>query len=143
MKIAVVVLALLAAAGSTQCGGSDDRTDDVPAPGGDAPRTEAQDMERLAAMEAGIDSLIGEASCTESAQCKVTAFGAKPCGGAWKYKVYSAATVSEAVLAERIASYNAFNRELNEKYGWVSDCMVVTPPPVECREGRCGAGEGS
>lgn len=105
-------------------------------------RTEDTDRAKLAEMEAQIDALIGDARCTDGAQCKVIAFGAKPCGGPWKYKVYSEAVVSTAKLTEYVDAYNAFNRELNEKYGWVSDCMVVGPPSVECREGRCGVVEG-
>ena len=29
-----------------------------------------------------------------------------------------------------IERYNAFNAELNEKYGWASDCMFVTEPEI-------------
>jgi hypothetical protein len=47
--------------------------------------------------------------------------------------------VSTAELTEYVDAYNAFNRELNERYGWVSDCMAVGPPSVDCKDGRCVA----
>lgn len=128
MKTLTIVIALLAAFGPFDCGEE---------------RTEEGDLAKLAEMEAQIDALIGDATCGDEAECKAIAFGAKPCGGAWKYKIYSESVVSTQKLTEYVDAYNAFNRTLNEKYGWISDCSVVSPPRVECRDGRCQAVTGS
>ena len=101
------------------------------------PFDEAADRARLDKMEAGIDNLIGEATCKDAKDCRVMAFGAKPCGGPWSFKIWSAATVDSAALAGLVAGYNKFNQTLNDRYGWMSDCMVVTPPDVGCVEGHC------
>lgn len=127
MKTLTIVIALIAAVGPFDCGEE---------------RTEEGDLAKLAEMEAQIDALIGSANCRSGEECEAIGFGAKPCGGPWKYKVYSESIVSTEKLTEYVDAYNAFNRRLNEKYGWISDCMVVSPPQVECRDGRCQAAQG-
>jgi hypothetical protein len=123
MKLLAVIMTLVAVFGPFDC---------------DTQRSQERDLAKLTEMEAQIDALIGEAKCTDGAQCKVVVFGAKPCGGPWKYKIYSKATVSTE-LAKYVDAYNAFNRELNSRYGFISDCGLVTPPAVMCRDGRCVA----
>ena len=101
------------------------------------PFDEAADRARLDKIEAEIDGLIGEATCSDAKDCRVIAFGDKPCGGPWSFKVYSVSTVDSVGLADLVAGYNKFNKTLNARYGWMSDCMVVMPPEVDCVEGRC------
>lgn len=98
---------------------------------------EPADRARLVKMEAEIDDLIGEPTCKDVKECRVMAFGAKPCGGPWSYKVFSMSSVDSTALADLVDDYNKFNRTLNQRYGWNSDCMVVMPPNVDCVEGRC------
>ena len=98
---------------------------------------EPADRARLAKMETEIDELIGEATCKDAKECRVMAFGAKPCGGPWSYKVFSMSSVDSTALADQVDDYNKFNQTLNDRYGWMSDCAVVMPPNVDCVEGRC------
>lgn len=98
---------------------------------------EEEDRARLAAMEAEIDAFIQDRSCASDGDCRVIAFGAKPCGGPWTYKVWSAATVDSTELARLVADYNAYNAELNRKWGWASTCDYVLPPTVGCVDGSC------
>lgn len=98
---------------------------------------EADDIAMLEAMEREIDALIGDAACTGGADCRAVAFGAKPCGGPWTYKVFSAAEVDTTELWRRIAAYNNYNARLNETWNWASDCAFVTEPAVGCVEGSC------
>jgi hypothetical protein len=98
---------------------------------------EADDVAQLEKMGQEIIRFIGDAACDDSTDCRYIAFGAKPCGGPWKYLVYSVATLDTVELALRVAVYNEFNRELNLRYGWMSDCSVPGPPNPGCREGRC------
>ena len=99
----------------------------------------ADDRARLVEMEADIDTLLTGATCKGAEDCRSIAFGAKPCGGPWSYKIYSVSGVDSLALAGMVDAYNKFNRVLNERYGWMSDCMVVMPPEIDCLEGRCVA----
>jgi hypothetical protein len=105
--------------------------------GGCDERDEAGDRARLEAMEAEIDRMIADRSCTGDGSCRVIAFGAKPCGGPWEYKIYSAEHVDTLALQQSVTEYDEFNRELNERYNWVSDCSVPSPPMVVCNQGEC------
>ncbi len=101
------------------------------------PPNEAADRARLDKMETEVDDLIGDATCKDAKECRVMAFGAKPCGGPWSFKIYSASAVDSVALAGLVSDYDKFNQTLNERYGWMSDCMVVMPPNVGCVEGHC------
>ena len=98
---------------------------------------EDADRARLDKMETEIDDLIGEATCKDARECRVIAFGDKPCGGPWSFKVFSVSSVDSVALDDLVGHYNKFNKTLNARYGWMSDCMVVMPPNVDCVEGRC------
>ncbi len=106
---------------------------------GDDPGAETKDRLLLEKMEADIDSLIGDAACVDAEDCRAIAFGDKPCGGPWIYKVYSVTSVDTLELAGMIDAYYEFNRTLNERYGWMSDCMFVMPPNIDCVEGKAVA----
>jgi hypothetical protein len=131
MKLALLLVAWVALIGPFDCSEEDDR---------------ARDFAKLAEMERQIDAMIEDRSCAEDGQCRLMPFGAKPCGGPWTYKVYSAATVDPVTLSARVEVYNAYNRELNVKYGLISDCSFALMPDVGCIDGRCQArapGQGS
>ncbi len=100
---------------------------------------EAADRATLDKMAAQIDTLITEGTCTDSEDCRSIAFGDKPCGGPWSYKIYSVSGVDTTQLAGMVEAYNKFNKVLNERHGWMSDCMVVMPPNIDCVEGKCVA----
>jgi len=100
---------------------------------------EDQDVARLQAKEKAIDALVGDAACKGGEDCRSIAFGAKPCGGPWKYKIFNAAEVDTVELKRLVKDYNEFNAVLNERYGWMSDCAYVSPPEVGCVDGRCRA----
>lgn len=71
------------------------------------------------------------------ADCRAIAFGAKPCGGPWKYLVYSATDSEEGELQALIEEYNELEGELNTLEERASDCAYVMEPEVELVEGRC------
>ena len=100
---------------------------------------EAADVARLVKMEAEIDDLIGDATCGDFQDCRAIAFGSKPCGGAWSYKVFSASATDTVQFLSLVDAYNKFNTTLNERYGWNSDCMYVLPPKIGCVDGHCVA----
>ena len=98
---------------------------------------ESDDAALLKRMEQDILEFVGEPLCQDSTECRFIGLGVKPCGGPWKYVIYSMATVDSVELAARVAAYNDLNRELNQRHGWVSDCSVPPPPNLTCQDGRC------
>jgi hypothetical protein len=99
--------------------------------------TEAGDDAQLKSMRAEIEALVGTPSCDDSSGCATLAFGAKPCGGPWRYLVYSRSRADLATLTRKVDEYNRFEAEVNQRYGRVSDCMAVLPPRVGCVGGAC------
>jgi hypothetical protein len=98
---------------------------------------EADDRARLETMEEEILLFVGEPECSDSTDCRSIGLGAKPCGGPWRYLIYSIANVDSVDLVLRVAEFNEFNRVLNRRYGWISDCSVPNKPNLGCQDGRC------
>lgn len=103
----------------------------------EAEPTQEQDFARLAAIKKKTEELLGEPRCSKSSECAAVAFGSKPCGGPWTYLVYSRMSVDEDALLEIVKEYNQFNRDVNERHGLISDCMLVTEPRLDCVNGVC------
>ena len=95
------------------------------------------DSETLARMYQEIYDLVQDRSCGDSSECAAIALGSKPCGGPWRYLVYSKSTVDEAVLralAENLADYEA---QFNQEHRRFSDCEVVQNADPACTDGGC------
>lgn len=101
-------------------------------------RTEEGDRARLVEMRQEIDMLIGDAAAASITDCRYAGLGSKPCGGPWEYIVYSVSSTDSTALAERLKAYDAFEAEMNELYGYVSDCSVPNRPVLVFKDGRCG-----
>jgi hypothetical protein len=102
-------------------------------PGG----TLEEDLRRLKALERVISAYVGVPVCSGSGECDALPFGAKPCGGPWRYLIFSRATVDADQLRGMVCLYNAFNHVINQRHGIASDCSVVPPPEPGCLRGRC------
>ena len=90
-------------------------------------------------MRREIDALVGDAAGASIEDCRYAGVGSKPCGGPWEYVIYSASSTDSTALAERLTAYNAFEAEMNERYGLASDCSVPNAPVLAYRDGRCVA----
>lgn len=99
--------------------------------------SERLDLKRLEEMEEEIDALIGTAPCEGGSDCRYIAFGAKPCGGPWKYKVYSASGVDTDLLEDLVEEYRELNVMVNRLHGLMSDCSIPPVPIATCHKGRC------
>ena len=102
-------------------------------------QTEAGDRAQLAELRREIDALVGDAAGASLGDCRYLGLGAKPCGGPWEYVIYAASSTDSMALAERLTAYNAFEAEMNERYGYASDCSVPNEPVLAYRDGRCVA----
>jgi hypothetical protein len=100
----------------------------------DALQDELKAMEKEIIQEAR--AIEESASCDDDFPCVSIAFGAKPCGGPWKYLVLPM-TDKTGKLMEKVTAYNAFEDELNKTFNRQSDCLFVEEPEVECKLGRC------
>ena len=78
--------------------GDDDKT------AGQNPLSEAEEQEQLAALRAEIESMIGLDGPV--ATCRALGLGAKPCGGPWRYVIYSTARTDSAALVEKVERRN-------------------------------------
>ena len=117
------------------CGDSDSVTGDN---NGDQ-RTEEGDRAQLAEMRREIEALVGDAAGASIEDCRYSGLGSKPCGGPWEFVIYSASSTDSTALAERLTAYNAFEAEMNERYGYASDCSVPNEPVLAYGDGRCVA----
>ncbi len=102
-------------------------------------RTEEGDRAQLAEMRREINALVGDAAGTSIEDCRYAGVGSKPCGGPWEFIVYSASSTDSTALAEQLTAYNAFEAEMNELYGYASDCSLPNEPVLAYRDGRCVA----
>ena len=130
-----LVMAALIAVSLLACGDSDSVVGDN---NGDQ-RTEEGDRAQLAEMRRKINALVGDAAGTSIEDCRYAGVGSKPCGGPWEFIVYSASSTDSTALAEKLTAYNAFEAEMNELYGYASDCSVPNAPVLAYRDGRCVA----
>lgn len=86
-----------------------------------------------------IKDLISQEACDEETKCDYIAVGSKACGGPKSYLLFSS-SIDRQKLEELVEIYNKEEADFNQKYGIVSDCMLVTPPEkIECINGKCEA----
>jgi hypothetical protein len=94
-------------------------------------------QQRLDSLATAINAAVGEAHAEDASQCRTIAYGAKPCGGPWRYLVYSTAATDSTRLARVVDEYNDTQDYLNRKLGLSSDCALVAEPTTALEDGRC------
>lgn len=95
------------------------------------------DEDRLARLEREIETEIGVPHASSTDQCRTIAFGSKPCGGPWRYLVYSTEVTDPETLEKLVADYNALQAEINEENEVASDCMYVVDPGATLEDDIC------
>lgn len=95
------------------------------------------DKDKLTKLKKTIDAQIGKPKAKRSAQCKVIAFGAKPCGGPKTFLVYSTLKTNRSKLERLVNEYNSLEDKYNKENDLASDCMMVTEPEVAFQNGMC------
>ncbi len=105
--------------------------------GDDSVNVQEQELLILNQQKNEIEQLAKSIPCNEVTICHYVAFGSKPCGGPWTYLGYNT-EIDEALLLNKVASYNANEAFYNSKWNIESDCAVVNPPiVVTCIDGVC------
>lgn len=95
------------------------------------------DPATLARMYQEIYALVQDRSCSDSSECAAIALGSKPCGGPWRYLVYSRSTVDEAELRALVENLAEYEAQYNQEYRRVSDCEVAPSADPACVNGVC------
>lgn len=97
--------------------------------------SQADDQQQMKNLVKQIDSLISTETCTNAADWKFTAIGAKPCGGPSSYIAYPE-KLEEEVLS-KITRLTSMQSAFNTKYNLTSDCAMVMPPvEIRCENGK-------
>ena len=98
---------------------------------------EISDLAELDGLRNEVNSLIGDVICNDIDDCGFMGLGTKPCGGPWEYVIFSVLNTDTAELGAKVLEYNNFNRILNERYEYSSDCSIVETPRLVCISGKC------
>ncbi len=93
------------------------------------------DRRAMAELMRNIDSLIATESCTDALAWRISAIGAKPCGGPSSFVAYPISREDE--ILPKIQQLTALQSAFNRKYNMMSDCAVVPAPSgVRCENGK-------
>lgn len=106
---------------------------------GVAPRTDAADDP--AATYEKIRALVGDASCTDSSQCRSLPLGARACGGPQGYLPWSTARTDGNALRALAERYKAERQAQIKQKGEMSDCRFMVDPGAVCQKGSCQPGQ--
>ncbi|WP_297985606.1 hypothetical protein [uncultured Chryseobacterium sp.] len=97
--------------------------------------SQEKDNEDLSKLRAEIDDLINAQTCTNAEDWRISPIGSKACGGPASYLAYP--KDKEDDILPKIQKYTRQQSAFNQKYGIVSDCMMVMPPSgVKCENGK-------
>lgn len=90
---------------------------------------------QLDKVKASIESEIAKEKCTDASEWTFAPMGAKACGGPQMYIAYP--KKMEATILTKINDYTEKVKAFNQKYGIMSDCMMIMPPTsVKCTDGK-------
>jgi hypothetical protein len=90
---------------------------------------------QLDQLRASIESEVTKEKCTGAGEWAFAPMGAKACGGPQLYIAYP--KKMETTILERINDYTEKVKAFNQKYGVISDCMMVNEPTgVKCINGK-------
>jgi len=98
----------------------------------------AAESAQLAALWNEISALAEASRCAADSHCRALPIGAKPCGGPWRYLVYSQEGSGAAQLPTKVREHGALEARLNRRSLAVSDCeFIPAPERLACRQQRC------
>lgn len=90
---------------------------------------------QLDKIKASIESEIAKEKCTNASEWTFAPMGAKSCGGPQSYIAYPKKI--EATILVKINDYTEKVKAFNQKYGIISDCMMIMPPTsIKCISGK-------
>ena len=93
----------------------------------------------IAGLQKSIADLVSEKSCDSKKQCQSIAYGAKACGGPTSYLIYSLKNTDKVKMSNEVGQYNQLVKEDNIRSGRISNCSMLIPPTLACRDNKCVA----
>lgn len=95
-----------------------------------------KDEEELRMLRAEIQKMSDQVSCDNPADWKIAPIGAKSCGGASGFAIYSV-NIDTNLFLQKVADYNNKQKAFNVKWNLVSDCSsIIAPKSIICENGR-------
>jgi len=76
-------------------------------------------------------------TCKADSDCASLAMGSKPCGGPWKFVLYSKRNSKIPALKKKLDEYNKLDQKINESQQVMSDCSVAIEPILKCEKSMC------
>ena len=76
--------------------------------------------------------------CPDSETCRAAPLGERPCGGPSGFIIYCRLTTDEPALRRKIAEVTQAEKAFNAKWQELSDCRLVSPPPLASTRETCG-----
>lgn len=120
------------------CGSAKDVDANLPKDISERPKDESSqkyEQAQLDQLRASIESEVTKEKCTGAGEWTFAPMGAKACGGPQLYIAYP--KKMESVIRERITDYTEKVKAFNQKYGVISDCMMVNEPTgIKCINGK-------
>ena len=92
---------------------------------------------KMSQLDKEVKTLVGSASCTSNKQCHTIGYGDKPCGGFMSFQVYSEQNTNVTLLMSKVAQYNQLSKQWNRDNDAISNCMMLMPPELTCRNQTC------
>lgn len=90
---------------------------------------------QLDKLKASIESEIAKEKCTDPTEWTFAPMGAKACGGPQLYIAYPKKL--ETSILPKINDYTEKVKAFNQKYGIMSDCMlIIAPTSIKCVNGK-------
>lgn len=99
--------------------------------------TKQSDKLTIAGLQKSIADIVSDKNCDSKEQCQSIAYGAKACGGPTSYLTYSLKHTDVVKLSGEVRLYNQLVKEENIRSGRVSNCSMLIPPTLVCRESKC------
>lgn len=94
-------------------------------------------LESLSELGNRIENLASMSECGDDFECRYIAYGSKPCGGPWRYLIYST-SIDTLELENLVNEYNTIEEDYNLNCDAVSDCAVAIPPSgFDCDNNEC------
>lgn len=122
----------------TSCGTAKKAHENLPVDIAERPADESSqkyDQAQLDKIKASIESEIAKEKCTNASEWTFAPMGAKACGGPQLYIAYP--KKSEETILKKINDYTEKVKAFNQKYGIMSDCMMINPPTgIKCVNGK-------
>jgi hypothetical protein len=109
----------------------------IPAFANDGPAKVDKTIAQRARLNDEVLRLSQPLTCSSDSDCASLAMGSKPCGGPWKYVIYSKKNSKVPALKKKLGDYNKLDQHVNQSQNTMSDCSMLIEPNLACVKSIC------